>query len=130
MKIERLTQPTKTSCGPTSVAMLVGIPARQAIEQLKAIRSRRTTTHGSTVGEMARLLDSYGYRLGRRIKNEEPPASGVCMLRVEKSRGSNWHWALLVDGVVYDPSPSKADVRRVGDYSNRTVSFYEVDRAS
>jgi hypothetical protein len=108
--------------------MLVGRPAKEIlkVQRDRIYRDKKRRT-GTTPAEMARLLALYGYRMGRRITKEEPPVNGVCMLRIVKRGRGYFHWALLVDGVVYDPSPFNSK-QQVSDYTNRTISFYEVER--
>lgn len=117
------TQPTHTSCGPTVVAMIVGVPVETVLAALPAVRKRSKRSHGTNYGELLRLLAPYGYRLGRRL-HDLLPETGMAILRVAKPRSGNWHWLLLADGVVYD-SAEGATIP-LDSFSRDHVSWYEV----
>lgn len=120
-------QPTKTSCGPTCVAMLAGVPVSEVLAQVKLARRgkrQRKRTHSTNVGEVVRLLNAWNLVLGRRITKEPTPVSGRAILRIDKSKGRNWHWAVLVDGVIYDPVRS-APIPRSAELRN--LSWYQVE---
>ncbi len=124
-------QPTKTSCGPTCVAMLAGVPVADVLRKVKAVRSqarRKKTNHGTNVAEIIRLLQPYGMTLGRRLRGERTPRTGQFLLRIEKRAGRRWHWAVLSDGWVYDPimdTPIPADLM---DVPAAWLSWYEAER--
>lgn len=120
-------QPSRTSCGPTCVAMLAGVPVSEVLARLRSVRKparQHKRTHSTNTGELARLLAVYGFSLGRRIRSEAAPESGRFILRIGRVSGrGRWHWAVLADGEVLDPG--RFDVGVVGDYDR--VSFYEVE---
>lgn len=120
-------QPTKTSCGPTCVAMLARVPVSEVLAQVKLVRTAkraRKRTHNTNVGELARLLKAWGLVMGRRITKEPTPVTGRAVLRIERSKGANWHWAVLVDGTIYDPA-RPAPIPRADEW--RKLSWYEVE---
>lgn len=119
-------QPTRTSCGPTCVAMLAGVPVSEVMHQVHLVRRGdrwRKRTYSTNVGELVRLLKAWGLTMGRRM-SEPTPVSGRAILRIEKSKGRNWHWAVLMDGVIYDPVRS-APIPRAAEL--RKLSWYEVE---
>lgn len=96
-------QPTRTSCGPTCVAMLVGVPVMEILAQLPGVRKIPRKRHSTGMAELIRLLQPYGLTLGRRMRFTSLPLSGTVLLRIGKP-GCNWHWAIWHDGTVYSPS--------------------------
>jgi hypothetical protein len=94
-------QPSRTSCGPTCVAMLAGVPARDVIALLPSVRSSKRKSrpnHGTNVAEMIRLLNRFGLTLEPRIAG----VSGVrSLLRVHRARPAGghragWHWCVCL----------------------------------
>jgi hypothetical protein len=96
-------QPTRTSCGPTTVAMLADVPVADVLALQPAVRltatRRRLRCHRTNVGELARLLDAYGLRLGPRAAFT---TSRLQVIRVDRAVGRGWHWAAADGTWVYD----------------------------
>lgn len=127
-------QPSKTSCGPASIAMLVDLNVFDVLQKLKLTRigaRRGKRSHGSNVGEIARLLRSYGYDLGRRVKAEPVPSDGLALLRISRPRGSaHWHWVPCRYGQVCDPANQQPICESLDAYLQKVpanlVSWYAV----
>lgn len=118
-------QPTRTSCGPTSVAMILGVPVQDVLTEVARVRRRkvRSGNHRTNLGELSRLLAAHGFEVGRRIRHEEPPSAGTFLLRIDHERGRGWHWSVYHNGVVFDPC--RFDTGELGDYRT-PISWYEV----
>lgn len=100
-----LTQPTKKSCGQTCVAMIAGVSLERA-----AIACDRPLRKGTNTKAIVRALNLLGVRCAQRmnrmpsrVRNEGAPPPQRAILRVNQP-GRNWHWILLWDGVIYNPS--------------------------
>ena len=130
--ISHLEQPTRTSCGPTAVAMLVGDGVRDVITVLRASRSERRMRrkdHASNVGEIARVLAFYGRRLEARQPGAAINGDSFGLLKVHASASARgWHWAAVAGGEVHDPLMSTGlDVAVwLSETSDRKVHFYPV----
>jgi hypothetical protein len=113
--ILHLTQPTKTSCGPTCVAMITGMPFDLVLNVLKASRIKdRGNARGTNIAEMTRMLGAFGWDVDRRLelKTDEDCVSALFafgLLRVHRLRKSGkghrtgWHWCVIANGVIHDP---------------------------
>lgn len=140
-------QPTRTSCGPTCVAMLVGhpvaevltvLPGKYSAAKLKKLhRGQRVTTHKMNVSEMWRLLKAYGKTMGVKhdvvyqVANRERP-HGLLRLHTKMDSGlyrSNWHWLVIAEQLVHDPNASAPmpAYQWFDDNRHNRVFFYEVD---
>lgn len=123
-------QPTKASCGPAVIAMLVGTDVEDVIYTLRNVRTgarTRIRNERSNVGELARILKTYGKRLGRRLR-DTLPSTGQAILRVQHERGTNWHWLALDNGTVYDPLGETMTIPELyARYAVNRVSYYEVE---
>jgi hypothetical protein len=116
-------QPSRTSCGPTCVAMLANVPVEDVLVQLDSarIKTRPRQAHKTNTAVLIRLLKPYRLTLGRRMRYECVPLVGTFLLRVETRTRKNWHWAVLHNGHVYDP---KGVTATLADYP--LISWYEV----
>ena len=119
-------QPTKTSCGPTVVAILLGLRAEMIIRRLWKVRTaarRKLQTERTNVGELRRLLGHAGLTLGKRTRN----VPRVAIVRVDHAVGRGWHWSLKSDRWIFDPAYARSS--RAASYlkmfSGR-ISFYEI----
>lgn len=104
MALDLQRQPSPTSCGPTTVAMIVGRPVAEILPWQQVARRtparRRMRSHRTNVGELRRLLDSFGYQLGARCATP----SHLAVVRVDRPVGRGWHWAAQEGATVYDPA--------------------------
>lgn len=102
----RQTQPTRTSCGPTAIAILLDWDVKYVLANLTYARTParrlRMKSDRMNVGEADRLLGMYGLQLGPRRRDPLPKA-GLALIRRARPQGAGWHWLALVDGRVYDP---------------------------
>lgn len=126
-------QPTKTSCGPTCVAILAGVPVDDVLALLPDTRlgaRTRRKDHRANVGEMARLLRRYRMTIDRRLPGW-PPLFATALLRVQHPKGTNWHWVITAGQHVYDPAAGGQEERSafVARATGRPVSFYEIGEA-
>lgn len=141
-------QPTSTSCGPACVAMLVGIPVADVLEEFpkrfsaakikKLHRGQKITTNKTNVSEMWRLLKGYGKNLGvkRELRYSVAKRSvylhGLLRMHVAMASGHyriEWHWLVISNGRVHDPcasGPMDADLW-LHDNQHNQVFFYEVE---
>jgi hypothetical protein len=123
-------QPTRTSCGPTCVAMIVGVPVADVLDSLPAARHghraiSRADSHNTNLAELLRLLKPYGVTLGRRLSLAQtlPP---VALLRLRSKHRRNWHWAVWKDGQVFDPATgTRRSTLVFAEYHD--VTHYEVE---
>lgn len=108
-------QPTKTSCGPTCVAIFVERTVTDVIATLHLVSTKKRTAdnHRTSVGEMARLVAAYGWRMeARKTLHLETCAPTMPMLlRVHRPRNEQntrfaqgWHWVLFMRDFVFDPN--------------------------
>lgn len=111
MKLIR--QPEESSlCGQACVAMAAGVTLEEAIEAVGHRRKRGTLTREVVAG-----LRSFGLKCAdraRKVSRIRPvfPKRAVLALRKPKPNpdgkknyeSGNWHWLLVWDGEVYDPS--------------------------
>lgn len=141
--IEHQQQPTKTSCGPTCIAMIVKRDARSIIDMLPSVRSekrKKKRTHDTNIAEVVALLARFGYAVDRRLKIDTITDSGeeFGLLRVHHARKtgtghrSGWHWCLLAEGCVFDPLMfDDMDASVFFDESKtHKIFFYAVTKAS
>lgn len=127
-------QPSRRSCGPTSVAILAGVPVADVLAMLPSVREGRRAgkrTHGTNVGELRRLLARHGWTMGPR-RQGRPPAHLVAIVRVVHRPGvnSSWHWTAARGGIVYDPAytgPMEAP-RYFSPIDRARVSHYVITR--
>lgn len=132
-------QPTRTSCGPTVVAMLAGVPVANVLARQPAarvtVRRRRDPSNRTNVGEMRRLLDGYGLALGARVRYWRGRRA---VLRLDHVLAQGWHWAALDGAYVFDPSYARpihiCDYHRVlhrpEDEIDARLSFYPVEASA
>ena len=89
------------------------------------------------MGEVVRLLRTYGYATDRRMLRREMTDSGdeVGLLRVHRVSPSgrvrkNWHWCVLADGDVFDPAASAPMDASIffDDTTDCKIYFYPVTR--
>ncbi len=116
--IMHLTQPTKSGCGPTCVAMITGFPFAHVLHVLRASRGDKRAKmkgHHTNIAEMTRMLGAFGWDVDRRLelttdedkRDAEEVAFGL--LRVHHLRKSGkghrtgWHWCVIANGVIHDP---------------------------
>lgn len=104
MALELQRQPSRKSCGPTTVAMLVGVPVAQVLALQPSVRMtprrQRIREHDTNVGELRRLLAHFGYQLGPRCLGTVAP---LTVLRLDHVASRGWHWAAQEGTWVYDP---------------------------
>lgn len=122
-------QPTRTSCGQTCVAMIVGVDPREVITRSKGIRPSRLDR--TKVSDLIKLLASYGFDVGPRQR--DPVAEGLLRWHKRLPSGrfrGGWHWVAVHDGRVYDPAADGAMgvVDFVARHADDKLIFYPVDR--
>lgn len=126
-------QPTKYSCGPTVVAMIVGRPVRDLLVDLVTVRrgkrrDRMARSHRTNIGELRRLAERHGYTLGTR-RQGWPPDNVTAVIRLAKKFGKHgWHWMLWDAGAVHDPLSLDAELWPKIRWEAPRVSYYEVTR--
>lgn len=132
--VTHMSQPTRTSCGPTCVAMLAGSTPRIVISLLRSVRTRRKASHATNVAEVARLLAAFGLGMDRRQAYDADLARawrGLLKVhrRTPSGRASKgWHWVVLADGYVFDPAkPDSVEADAWGAAHNSLVHYYEVE---
>lgn len=130
--MEHQQQPTRTSCGPTCIAMLVRTSAWDVIAALPTVRKGRRLklrTQYVNVGEMAILLGHCAVAISRR-QHGLPPRDRTALLRIDRPVGRGWHWAVQADGQIFDPALTKpcAIGRYFGLVRKDFVSWYDVSR--
>lgn len=100
MRIKLQTQPTKNSCGQTSIAMALGIDATEVIKA--AGHGNRTKT-----SDQIRLLREFGAECPDRaakVDNRRKYTLPVlCLLRIHRPGRRRGHLILYYDGMLYDP---------------------------
>ena len=134
-------QPSRTSCGPTCVAMIARVQAADVIALLPRVRSAKRSkkrTHYTNIAEVLKLLSFFGFNLDRRLRFEDVTDSGdeFGLLRVHTATASGhrrgWHWCVIAQGQVSDPS--MAEVRDIKTFlaknSGSRIYFYAVTKAS
>lgn len=121
-----LKQPTSHSCGQTCLAMILGFTSVDAvILRMKAMRKRGKRNDATTQGEMMALFRSYGYRMGRKLR-DPLPAVGTALVRIKHLRGRNGHYVVLQDGVIYDPD--HGGVRDISYVHPRRITWHEIEK--
>lgn len=123
-------QPSRNSCGPASIAILVDTSVEEILARLPSVRvsahRQRLKGHWTNIGEARRLLASFNLTLSARRPGR--PQCRQDLLRIDKRVGRNWHFAAFVEGMVYDPAfdaPMSLTRRLLGVHPGR-VSHYEV----
>lgn len=126
-------QPSRTSCGPTCVAMLVGKPAAEILSLLPLVRQKKQTTkHSTSVAELSRLLRSYDFILGMRWIGEDLWSfHGILRVHHRTPAGQfrqGWHWVVMSEGMIYDPSATEVIEARwwFKQHQQDKVIFYDV----
>jgi len=105
-------------CGQTCVAMLLGIPLNEVINEMG--KDGATTTK-----DLVTILQAHGFETSNRRerigKSTEFP--DVCILSMKIEGQSNWHWVLYVSSKYLDPDkgplshyPRKPDGCRFTSY--------------
>jgi len=100
-------QPTRTSCGPTCVAMLTGAPVETVIGMLRKHRPGRHTD-GARVQDLALLLGHFGQALGAStwVRSGFGDAHGLVEWHHRTPAGQyrrGWHCLVVSGGLIYDP---------------------------
>ena len=122
-------QPSVTSCGPTSVAMVVDVPATEVLARLPSVRTRRRQDDKANMGELRRLLNAYGWTLGPRQRGQMPRGARL-LGRYEHQGRTGWHWFAVDNRVVFDPcSQGPVKVRTRWSYADPRLSWYRVTPA-
>jgi len=87
--------------------MLAEVPVWRLIARLPHVRlspsRRRLRTHRTNLGELRRLLASYGVVVERRRRGL-PREGQLALLRLAHPIGRGWHWAVASAGQVLDPA--------------------------
>jgi len=139
--ITHLTQPTRTSCGPTCVAMITGFNFNHVLHVLQVSRGDRRKKikwHSMNVAEMTRVLAAFNRDVDRRIRVEDMTDSGdeYGLLRVHEPRKSgnghraSWHWCIIANGVIHDPLMTCGIDQRTWfhEAKDHKIFFYAVTR--
>jgi len=99
-RMQLIQQPKRSKlCGHAVIAMVAGVNLAAAIS---AIGHRK----GTKAPELRTALARYGVTVGetKLTAHEEIPLRAIA--RVTRPRRRNWHWVLVWDGDVLDPSPT------------------------
>lgn len=101
-RLSYIHEPTPLQCGQAVLAMLTGLSAYQAAQELENERE-------TTLKEMKSFLRAHGLwisdtRVQVSDRRELPP---LCLLSLETPRC--WHWSLYYEGVFYDPEHGVMD---------------------
>ncbi|AYP68191.1 hypothetical protein PQE75_gp059 [Bacillus phage vB_BcoS-136] len=98
-KLKYFKQPTKNTCGQTTIAMLCGITPQESIEVFGHNRSSRYKDYvrvlnqlGVSHGEIKKVDNRKKYDLPRKA-----------IVRMNKTGNKNGHLIAYCDGVFYDP---------------------------
>lgn len=89
--------PTKRLSGQIAVAVVTGRP-------LEEIIGRVGHSHHATTGELANVLDHYGFLCPRRCLSvkDRRDLSKLAIAQVRSTQVSRWHWVAVEDGRVFD----------------------------
>ncbi|HWB02770.1 MAG TPA: hypothetical protein VG796_07070 [Verrucomicrobiales bacterium] len=128
--IRRIIQKTGTSCGVACVAMLARLSYRDAFRTgiLCFEASHWSSSHRTDSSELRKMLNSLGWKLGRRVScrawRKVPPGS---LVAVHLKKDDGWHWVVSDaddDGpFFYDPKRS-IRINRRRDFSRVRVAWY------
>jgi len=131
-KLRHQRQPSRTSCGPTCVAMLADVPVARVLALVPTVRltpsRQRRKDDRTNVGEMRRLLAAHGLEMGGRnpgIARSLRPA----LLRIPHWRGANWHYAVSCTGWLFDPAKKRVVELRPSLLPD-DVAHYEIRSAA
>ena len=94
-----LQTPGTRVCGQACLAMLFGLSLRDTIDLVGH-------RHGTKTKELLRHMRAWGLRPENKLRRKKagPPCQGIFLLSVRKPP-TNWrHWAVMENGVVYDPT--------------------------
>lgn len=112
LSVKHVLQPLGSRlCGQACLAMLLGITLADAVDRIGHRKATKTK-------ELLRVLREEGYEPEGRLKWKKagPPKTGTLLLSIRRPP-LNWkHWAVMEDGVIYDP------VYGVGPYP---LAFWE-----
>lgn len=101
-EITYIREPTDLQCGQAVLAMITGLTAEEAAQELQNDRE-------TNLREMKGFLRRHGAwvsdeRVQIMSREELPP---LCVLSLETPRC--WHWSLYCEGVFYDPEHGVSD---------------------
>lgn len=115
--MDRLQQPTRTTCGQTCVAMLVGRP----VDEVCTVMGRKGKT---STRDLINGLRHYGLSCGDRLAryNKNTVLPPLAILRLKHPQENYTHWVLHKDGENFDPD----SVVCVVAYGWSIISFLEV----
>jgi hypothetical protein len=105
-------QPKRSKlCGHACVAMVAGVSLAEAV---LAIGHRRATKTSDLIPTLRKL----GVRCGDQLRIAPPDNTytGTCIVQLRWPRRRNWHWVVIHDGALYDPSPNPRGGGRLGAY--------------
>lgn len=97
VKFRSLLQPTFTTCGQTSVAMVTGVDVPTVV---KVVGTDRGTTPAQLLYALHRLQPASPAKIVR-LKGQDPGATSIVEL-FDTSAGK-FHWTVFHEGAYYDP---------------------------
>jgi hypothetical protein len=122
----RFQQPTRTSCGQTCIAMIIGRPVHEVFTVLPDKPS------GTRTAELVIAMRQLGLSCAgkmRRIGSNLVGAPPLAILRVlwpaDPGERQLAHWMVLSDGRIFDPDGPRLRWRAVG---GRITSYLEITR--
>ena len=97
MVFRGITQPSFTTCGQTSVAMITGVDVNSVIQTMG-------TNRGTTASQLIEALRRFNPRATPKIvqlDGKNPTSNSIVYLMDTSSGGG--HWTVFHDGKYYDP---------------------------
>lgn len=108
-------------CGQTCVAMLLGIPLNDVINEIG--KEGVTTTK-----DLVTILHTHGFETsGRRERiGKSTKLPDTCILSMKIEGQSNWHWVLYVNGKYLDPDEGPLSRYPQNNNAFRFTSYIEI----
>jgi hypothetical protein len=98
----RLTQPSFTTCGQTSVAMIAGVDVRSVIQSMG---TNRATNAGQLIDALRQLRPQVMPKV-TQLHGSDPRVDSIVYL-TDTSFGGGHHWTVFRGGKYYDPTFGK-----------------------
>lgn len=108
-------------CGQTCVAMLLGIPLNDVINEMG--EDGVTTTR-----DLVTILQTHGFETSNRRERiaKSTKLPDICILSMKIEGQPNWHWVLYVNGKYLDPDEGPLSRYPRNNNAFRFTSYIEI----
>lgn len=125
--MKRVQQLTTTDCGLACVAMVTGRPYDEIRKTaLRLIKFKRKYFYCTTDDNLRTLLKHYDIELGDKEEYSEwNNIPKFCIAGVNLRR-KNWHWVVVKNKTIYDPSPHRTALNKVHETPHIIYFTYSI----